>query len=69
MLIGCKVKSLVNRMEGNVVDETRNALLVKTEKGMIKVIKDGNRFIINMDNKEIRISGNEIRMRPWEYAI
>lgn len=69
MLIGYKVKVLEREMEGIVIDETRNTIVLKTSKGIKRVIKDGNRFIVNMYNKEIKVSGKEIKMRSWEYAL
>ncbi len=69
MLIGRKIKLLGDELEGVVVDETKNTLLVKTQSGLKRVIKDGKRFIVNMSNKEIKVYGSEIRMRPWEYVV
>ena len=69
MLIGFKVKVLESNVGGIVVDETRNTVSIKTDKGVKRVIKDRNRFIVNMNNKEVKVIGNDIKMRPWEYAL
>jgi RNase P/RNase MRP subunit p29 len=69
MLIGFKIIVMGKNLEGRVVNETKNTLLLETSKGIKRVIKDGNRFILHMNNKEINVSGNDIIMRPWEYAI
>ncbi len=69
MLIALKLKVVGSNIEGKVVDETKSTLLIETEKGIKRVIKDGNRFIINMDSKEIKVNGNDVKMRPWEYAL
>lgn len=68
MLIGFELK-VIGGPEGKVIDETKNTLVLETQKGIKRVIKDGNRFIINMNNKEIKLDGNDISMRPWEYAL
>jgi RNase P/RNase MRP subunit p29 len=69
MLIGFKIIVMGKDLEGKVINETKNTLLLETNKGTKRVIKDGNRFILHMNNKEIKVNGNDIVMRPWEYAI
>ena len=69
MLIGFKLKVMGKNLEGKVIDETKSTLLLETESGIKRVIKDGNRFIVNMNNKEVKVIGNDIKMRPWEYAL
>ena len=69
MLIGFKLKVMGNNLEGKVIDEMKSTLLLVTESGIKIVIKDGNRFIVHMDKKEIKVDGNDISMRPWEYAL
>ena len=69
MLIGFKLKVMGKDLEGKVIDETKSTLLLETESGIKRVIKDGNRFIVHMNKKEIKVSGKDISMRPWEYAL
>ena len=69
MLIGFEVKVLESNVGGIVIDETRNTVSIKTDKGVKRVIKDGNRFILHMNNKEIKVDGKDVKMRPWEYAL
>jgi len=69
MLIGFKLKVIGKNLEGKVIDETKNTLLLETESGIKRVIKDGNRFIVHMNKKEIKVNGKDISMRPWEYAL
>ena len=69
MLIGFKLVVVGKGLEGNVIDETKNTLMLETKKGTKRVIKDGNRFILHMNKKEIKVDGNDIIMRSWEYAL
>lgn len=69
MLIGFKIIVMGKNLEGKVVNETKNTLLLETSKGIKRVIKDGNRFIVHMNNKEIKVDGKDVSMRPWEYAL
>ena len=69
MLIGFKLKVIGKNLEGKVIDETKNTLLLETVSGIRRVIKDGNRFIVHMNNKEIKVDGKDVGMRPWEYAL
>jgi RNase P/RNase MRP subunit p29 len=69
MLIGFKLKVIGKNLEGKVIDETKNTLLLETDIGIKRIIKDRNRFILHMNKKEIKVNGNDISMRPWEYAL
>ena len=69
MLIGNKVYVVEKDMTGEVIDETKNTLIMKCDNALKRIIKDSNRFIIYLDGKAIKVKGDEIRFRPWEYAI
>lgn len=69
MLIGNKVLIVDLGLEGIVIDETKNSLVINTEKGVKRIIKDNRKIIIYLNNKEIKVRGEEIRLRPWEYAL
>lgn len=69
MLIGFRVNVKGSNLSGTVIDETKNTLLLETGSSQKRVIKDNNRFILDMDGKKIKIKGEEINLRPWEYAI
>ncbi len=69
MLIGKNVYIEDLNINGKVVDETKNTLLLETEKGRKRIIKAGRKIIIYLNGKEIRIRGDELNLRPWEYAI
>jgi ribonuclease P protein subunit POP4 len=70
-LIGLRIKvdasankSLIGT-GGKVVDETKEMLTVKTEKGAKKVPKHSSDFIFTLpDNKKVRVEGRIIEKRP-----
>jgi len=70
-LIGLRIKvdasankSLIG-IGGKVVDETKEMLTVKTEKGAKKVAKHTSEFIFTLpDNKKVRVEGRIIEKRP-----
>jgi len=51
-------------IEGNVVDETRNCLVVETSKGERKILKTEACFKINISEKSIIIEGKYLVGRP-----
>jgi RNase P/RNase MRP subunit p29 len=69
MLIGYSIYVKDTGLSGRVVDETKNTLVIESEGHMKRVIKDRNRFIVYLNGKEIKVRGEEINLRPWEYAI
>ncbi|MCW1294188.1 MAG: ribonuclease P protein subunit [Candidatus Parvarchaeota archaeon] len=69
MLIGKEVYIIDLNIAGKVIDETKNTILLETERGRKRVIKSGKKIIIYLNGKEIKIRGEELNLRPWEYAI
>ncbi len=69
MLIGSYVVCKDTGAEGVVLDETKNTLLIDVGGSKKRILKDNKRFIVKSHNKVIKIRGNDIKMRPWEYAI
>jgi len=72
-LIGLKVEiaESSNRfhvgIKGLVVDETKNLLIIETEKGTKKVQKKGTSFIFTIPNgKKVKVNGTIIAKRPEE---
>ena len=71
-LIGLKVvvlESLDKRqkgLRGRVVDESKNTLLIETEKGRKRVVKKISVFRFYPGRKSFRVDGNEINFRPFE---
>lgn len=70
MLIGDDVYIKDTGVKGRVVDETKNTLLMNISGRLVRMMKRGKRFIIySRDGREIKMRGEDIKMRPWEYAI
>ena len=51
-------------LEGTVVDETKNTLLVERGGSEIRVPKAGNRFVFRVGNERFVVNGDDIRFRP-----
>ncbi|MEM2869367.1 MAG: ribonuclease P protein subunit [Thermoplasmata archaeon] len=56
----------VEGMEGRVVDETRNTLVIDTgERGRRRVAKEGSAFLFTLpDGGMVEVEGRRIRFRP-----
>lgn len=72
-LIGLYVKVLhhVNEnyigLEGRVIDETKNTLLILTSKGAKRILKKGGKFLFKLSDKVYAlINGEDILARPEE---
>ncbi len=53
-------------IKGKVVDETKNLLIVKTEKKEVKVPKNNAVFRFYLNNEYVDVSGWAISFRPHE---
>jgi len=54
-------------IKGLVVDETKNLLIIETEKGIKKIQKKGTSFIFTIPNgKKVKVNGTIIAKRPEE---
>lgn len=47
-------------IKGRIVDETRNTLIVRTEKNIKKIIKNGCIFSLNIDGEHVLVKGDEL---------
>ncbi len=71
-LIGLKVKVIKSKdkskigLIGDVIDETKNLLIIETKKGIKKIPKDGNEFKFYYKKKSFIVNGEEIAFRPFE---
>ncbi len=64
-LIGLEVE--VGLMKGKVADETKNMIIIKTEKGVKKLEKKSHSFVFTLpDGKKVRVSGSLLIARPEE---
>ena len=69
MLIGYRASVKDRGIEGTVIDETKNTLLFATNEGIKRIIKDKNRVRVYAGGRQVKIRGEEINLRPWEYAV
>lgn len=53
-------------IKGKIIDETKNMLLIETEKGVKKIIKNQIKMKLNTQRKIIEIEGKKIVGRPEE---
>lgn len=53
-------------IKGKIIDETKNMLLIETEKGVKKIIKNQVKMKLNIQKKVIEIEGKKIVGRPEE---
>ncbi len=56
-------------LEGTVVDETKNTLLLETDTGAKKIVKESSTFRFYLDGKSgesFVVDGREINFRPHE---
>lgn len=71
-LIGLSVKVISSKnpankgLQGTVVDETKNTLVVKTAKGKKRLIKQNCVFELEVGKQRIRVEGKILAKRPEE---
>ena len=54
-------------VNGNVINETKKLLVIRTKKGDKKVQKSNSKFIFTLPNgKKVKVDGKRIDMRPEE---
>jgi len=51
-------------LKGLVVDETKNLITIRTEKGLKKIQKMKTDLVFNLDGKKVRVDGSKIVARP-----
>ncbi|MGC8628836.1 MAG: ribonuclease P protein component 1 [Candidatus Micrarchaeia archaeon] len=71
-LIGLKARIIKHKdakqkgMQGKVVDETKNTLVINTSKGIKRVIKANAMFRFYAGSRSFDVDGKEICFRPEE---
>ena len=55
---------ILNNMKGKIIDETRNMIMVQTDSGIKKVIKDQASFRIKSEKELVEIEGIKLVNRP-----
>ena len=53
-------------LKGKVVDETRNLIVVATNKGEKKVLKKDATFMFKLENEKVEVDGKVLVGRPEE---
>ncbi len=65
-LIGMNVKVIGKNIQGKIIDETKNMLVIKTKEGIKKIIKKNSKMEFAIDNEKIAVEGNKLVARPEE---
>jgi len=71
-LIGSEIKVISSKnqnlenVEGRIIDETRNMIIIDTKNGIKKIIKSQAKMEINLKGRKIEIDGKELVGRPEE---
>ena len=60
--IGKDVHAARENIQGKIIDETKSAFTLKTQKGEKKILKNGNTFTFQPEG--ICLKGDDILMRP-----
>ena len=54
-----------NKVNGTVIDETKNTLVIKTKSGEKKIAKENAKFMFTIqDNKHVIVDGNLLLGKP-----
>ena len=62
--IGKQVSIPGRKVEGKIIDETKNSFLVKTSNARKRILKANSRFHIKADNSFVEVDGNAISLKP-----
>ncbi len=63
VVVDAQNKNLIG-IKGEIVDETKNALVIETAQGEKMVLKKGTDFQVSVNNQEIIIKGDILVGRP-----
>ena len=53
-------------IKGNIIDETRNTIVIETDRGRKIIMKKGAKFRVKLGDKYLDINGDDINYRPHE---
>ena len=62
--IGKQVSIPGIKLEGRIIDETKNSFLVMTKNARKRILKANSLFQIKMDEGFVEVDGNAISMKP-----
>ena len=62
--IGKRISIPGKKVEGKIIDETKNSFLVKTNNTRKRILKANSLFQIKTNNSFVEVDGNIIAMKP-----
>ena len=62
--IGKQVSVPSKKVEGKIIDETKNSFLVKTNNARKRILKANSLFQIKINDYFVEVDGNTISMKP-----
>ena len=62
--IGKQISVPSRKIEGKIIDETKNSFLVKTGSARKRILKANSLFQIKANNSFVEVDGNIIAMKP-----
>jgi len=65
-LIGRNVKVIGKNIQGIIIDETKNMMIIKTKGRIKKIIKKNNKMEFVIDDEKIAVEGHKLVARPEE---
>ncbi len=66
-IVSSSSKELIG-IEGKVIDETKNTIIVERDSKIRRIMKKGNSFEVSIQGKKVKIEGDKIMFRPEEKA-
>lgn len=65
-LIGMNVKVIGKSIQGKIIDETKNMIIIKTKEGVKKIIKKNNKMEFTINKENVVVKGDKLIARPEE---
>jgi len=65
-LIGRNAKVIGKNIQGKIIDETKNMLVIKTKESIKKIIKRNNKMEFVIDDEKIVVEVHKLVARPEE---
>ena len=71
-LIGSEIRIIsslnpsLKNLKGKVIDETKNMMIIETDKGIKKIIKNQIKMELKINGKTMELDGKDLVRRPVE---
>ena len=65
-LIGINVQIIGKNIQGMIIDETKNMFVIKSKKGIKKIIKKNSKMEFTINNEKVVVEGEKLVARPEE---